>query len=354
MLFRSDWIHTSKDQGALVRDYTKWDDQPSSVAAFPEAILRARQIAETLPRGPTYVCFDVGLQEQKVETPAKLPDVRRFLPPAPVTPAPKMIADIARRLHEAERPVILMGRVSRDMDDWNARVKLAEALGACVLTDLKTGASFPTAHPLHPVEPRFRPSPAVTDILKQADVVLALDWIDLKGQYVQTLGKDAQIDAKIINVSLDRYSHNGWSMDHYGLPVADLPEGEDGEGDEPVPEGLQAQRRELEERFPTPPIPDRLVADEHHDEHRGDEERHDAHRDRTGCRPHGQATERERPDGTEPPVLALLAQGEHQQEHAARNERGTREVDRSPRTTRAARDEPDRPEDGDQIGRAHV
>ena len=41
-----------------------------------------------------------------------------------------------------------------------------------MLTDLKTGASFPTAHPLHPVEPRFRPSPAVTDILKQADVVL--------------------------------------------------------------------------------------------------------------------------------------------------------------------------------------
>ena len=98
-------------------------------------------------------------------------------------------------------------------------VKIPSALPtSLVITDLKTGASFPTAHPLHPVEPRFRPSPAVTDILKQADVVLALDWIDLKGQYVQTLGKDAQIDAKIINVSLDRYSHNGWSMDHYGLP----------------------------------------------------------------------------------------------------------------------------------------
>ena len=28
-----DWIHTSADQGALVRDYTKWDNQPASVPA---------------------------------------------------------------------------------------------------------------------------------------------------------------------------------------------------------------------------------------------------------------------------------------------------------------------------------
>src|SRR3954468_14237992 len=26
-----DWIHTASDQGALVRDYTKWDNQPGSV-----------------------------------------------------------------------------------------------------------------------------------------------------------------------------------------------------------------------------------------------------------------------------------------------------------------------------------
>jgi len=28
-----DWIHTARDQGALVRGYTKWDDQPASPAA---------------------------------------------------------------------------------------------------------------------------------------------------------------------------------------------------------------------------------------------------------------------------------------------------------------------------------
>ena len=38
-----DWIHTARDQGALIRNYTKWDDQPASVAAAP----RSRYCAPT-------------------------------------------------------------------------------------------------------------------------------------------------------------------------------------------------------------------------------------------------------------------------------------------------------------------
>ena len=33
-----DWIHTSIDQAAMVRDYVKWDDQPHSAAAIPESL----------------------------------------------------------------------------------------------------------------------------------------------------------------------------------------------------------------------------------------------------------------------------------------------------------------------------
>src|SRR5256884_635577 len=44
-----DWIHTAADQGAIVRDYTKWDDQPASPATAPESLLRAARIATTPP-----------------------------------------------------------------------------------------------------------------------------------------------------------------------------------------------------------------------------------------------------------------------------------------------------------------
>ena len=46
-----DWIHTARDQGALVRPYTKWDDQPASPGAAREALMRAMWIANTAPHG---------------------------------------------------------------------------------------------------------------------------------------------------------------------------------------------------------------------------------------------------------------------------------------------------------------
>ena len=45
-----EWIHTARDQGALIRNFTKWDDQPSSVGAAQEAVLRANMIAQTAPK----------------------------------------------------------------------------------------------------------------------------------------------------------------------------------------------------------------------------------------------------------------------------------------------------------------
>ena len=218
-----DWIHTAKDQAALIRNYSKWDDEPRSVQGVVESVMRAHQIASTQPYGPTYVCLDVALQEMAIEGEVKFPDVERFAPGLPPAPAAEAVEEAAQLLVDAKKPVILMGRVSRSESDWQARIELAEALGAVVLTDMKTAAAFPTEHPLHPIEPRFRPSPAVADILKQADVILSLDWIDLKGEFHQTLGQNAPVPAKVIHCSVDRYVHNGWSMDYYGLPPADLP-----------------------------------------------------------------------------------------------------------------------------------
>src|SRR3954453_18445785 len=56
------WIHTARAQGAIVRSYVKWDDQPASVAAARESLLRAVMISQTAPRGPVYVVLDAGLQ----------------------------------------------------------------------------------------------------------------------------------------------------------------------------------------------------------------------------------------------------------------------------------------------------
>jgi len=41
-----DWTHTSADQAALVRHFIKWDNQPASLPAAAEAMLRAALIAQ--------------------------------------------------------------------------------------------------------------------------------------------------------------------------------------------------------------------------------------------------------------------------------------------------------------------
>ncbi len=216
-----DWIHTSKDQGGLIRDFTKWDDQPASVPAAIESVLRAHQIATTAPYGPTYVCLDAGLQEAKMDQEPAFPDLARYQPAPPPAPPAESVEKAADWLVNAKAPVMLCGRTTRSQEDWDRRVQLAEAIGAVVLTDIHNCACFPTDHPLHPIEPRLRPAEPSAIVMSNADVILALDWMDLAGFFTQTLG-DPNIKAKVINCSVDSYNHRGWSMDYQALPPADL------------------------------------------------------------------------------------------------------------------------------------
>ncbi|HUQ24999.1 MAG TPA: thiamine pyrophosphate-dependent enzyme [Burkholderiales bacterium] len=213
-----DWIHTASDQGALVRDYTKWDNQPGSVAAAYEALMRAAQIAQTAPRGPTYINLDAALQESKVGALPSLPDVARFEIADPVQPAKESIDKAAKLLSAAKNPAILMGRVSRSEESWKARIALAEKLQAKVFTDIKTAAAFPTDHPLHAAPPATFPD---GKLLRECDVVLSLDWVDTAGTLKAAWG-DTPIGAKVIRVSVDQHLHRGWSMDYQGLPPSDV------------------------------------------------------------------------------------------------------------------------------------
>jgi thiamine pyrophosphate-dependent acetolactate synthase large subunit-like protein len=215
-----DWIHTAADQGALIRGYSKWDDQPASPAAAYEAILRANWIANTAPRGPTYVNLDAGMQEAKLAEPFTAPDAKRMMPEIVDAAPPAMIDKAAALLRAAKRPVILAGRVSRSEVAWDARVALAERLGAQVVTDLKVGAAFPTDHPLHAGAPgTIAPVAEALEALRAADLILSLDWVDLAGTLNKHVGEH---QAKIIQVTIDHQLHNGWSLDYQGLPPVDV------------------------------------------------------------------------------------------------------------------------------------
>jgi thiamine pyrophosphate-dependent acetolactate synthase large subunit-like protein len=213
-----DWIHTARDQGALVREYTKWDDQPASPAAAREAILRGTWIANTVPHGPVYINFDAELQEAKVSEPLPPIEPARYMPAVSTAAPADLVREAAALLKNAKKVLMFAGRASRSEEAWKARVALAEALNARVVTDLKIGATFPTDHPLYAGAPRAI-TPESIEGLKNVDAVLSLDWVDLAGA-LRSLGPSPA--AKVVQVSLDHRIHNGWSMDHQGLPPVDL------------------------------------------------------------------------------------------------------------------------------------
>jgi thiamine pyrophosphate-dependent acetolactate synthase large subunit-like protein len=215
-----DWIHTSRDLGALIRGYTKWDDQPASIAAALEAMVRAYRIATTAPCGPVFVNLDATIQEEASQH-VPQPALDRFPRAVSGDPPADSVVAVAALLTQARRPLLLIGRVSSDARDFQCRVQLAERLDARVLTDLKTGASFPTQHRLHPHAPGLYVSGDAGTLIREADVIVSLDWIDLAGSLRQACGGEMPA-AKIVQCSVDQYSHNGWNMDYQSLPPTDV------------------------------------------------------------------------------------------------------------------------------------
>lgn len=214
-----DWIHTSSAQGELVRDFVKWDHQPSSVGAIPEAMLRAWHVIHQEPRGPAYLGFDATLQEERLAAPLQLPDPERYARSAPLWPDPNAVRAAADLLAGAAHPVILPGRIAPNQQTWDELVALAEALGAAVLGDWKSPVSFPTSHRLQQNAAKKVADEDAAEILGRADVILALDRVDPAG-FLRAAGAPAA--SKLINVSPDIFATRSWSADHQELPAAAL------------------------------------------------------------------------------------------------------------------------------------
>lgn len=224
-----EWIHTAQDQGALVRNFVKWDDQPGSVLAARDALIQGAAIATTAPRGPVYVNVDATLQEQKLAAPPGAADIARRGAPAAPAPRPDLVAAAAEMLATASRVVVLAGRLSRSQADWDRRVALVERLGARVIADFKTGATFPSLHPASVGRAGYFLDPDAKATLGEAEVVLDLDWLDFGGTLRSVFG-DGPVPARVISASLDTHAHRGWSKDggaHYPSDLAFLNEPDD-------------------------------------------------------------------------------------------------------------------------------
>jgi len=168
-----EWAHCVQDPAGMLRDFTKWDDQPASLQHFAESVVRGYRLSMTPPMEPVVIIADGMLQEHPIEDEKKLaiPKLKLSAPPQGEAGALK---EAAKLLAAANSPVIIADRVARSQEGIARLVALAEALNAPVV-DLLGRMNFPTTHYLN----RTGDGRA---LVREADVVLFLEVGDPWGQ----------------------------------------------------------------------------------------------------------------------------------------------------------------------------
>jgi thiamine pyrophosphate-dependent acetolactate synthase large subunit-like protein len=241
----AEWVHSVQDAAAMVRDYTKWDDTPVSLAHFAESAVRAYNISMTPPYEPVVLVADGTLQEEPVtEKNLRIPKLVMSAPPQGDSGA---VAEAAKLLVNAENPVIVAGRVARTPKGIEHLVELADVLQARV-QDQRMRMNFPSAHPLY-----GHPGAGIaTPNLSAHDVILALEAQDLWGithkmTGFNKFGMESQPStkpgAKVITVSAIDLNHKSNYQDFGRYVEADL--AITGDPEATLPELIEAVKKLL-------------------------------------------------------------------------------------------------------------
>jgi len=131
----------------LIEPVVKYACQATSPETLYEMMIRAGEMAQRPPAGPTYL--NVPLEHLLHEwTP---PAVNRTVPPAPKTISPDAdIENLAAALAAAKNPLIVTETAGRDAATFDALVHLAETVAIPVIDgDASVCGNFPKDNPLY-------------------------------------------------------------------------------------------------------------------------------------------------------------------------------------------------------------
>ncbi len=196
--------HSAQDPLAMVRDFTKWDDQPGSLQAYAEAMVRAYRITMTPPMEPVAISLDAHLQEYAIKKDQKLV-IPKMRIPAPPQGESGAVKELAEMIVKAERPVIVADRLARTNKGQALLVQLAETLNIPVV-DQYGRQNFPSRHFLNQ---SFRGR----NVIDNADLIIGLELTDFWGTvnaYRDSPHPDQRrtikADAKLVSITaLDLY-----------------------------------------------------------------------------------------------------------------------------------------------------
>ena len=161
------WAQESFDQGAMFREWVKWDYELRSFVQLESVVDRALAVACAEPQGPVYLSLPREVLAERQET-FEYAESSRAGTLAPLMPAPSSIEEAARLLAAARQPLVIARAAGRDPQAVPALVAFAETFGAPVIDHFHTYVNFPQDHALHA-------GFDATGDLESADVIAVLE-----------------------------------------------------------------------------------------------------------------------------------------------------------------------------------
>jgi acetolactate synthase-1/2/3 large subunit len=184
------WLQEPRDQGEIVRQFTKADHRMEHQDNPGLMVSRLLQIAMSGPKGPVYLAIPRETAMLPLPGTTRFPTRDELGLARPSWPDPDDAKTIARWLVKAANPLIVTERLGQDPAAVPELVKLAELLALPVMDTFHSDRlSFPNTHALYGTGPNP----------KDADAVLVLETVRPWAP-----GVDApKADAKIAWVSID-------------------------------------------------------------------------------------------------------------------------------------------------------
>jgi acetolactate synthase I/II/III large subunit len=142
------WGQESFDQGAMVREFVKWDYELRMGGQLETVVDRALAIARSEPQGPVYLTLPREVLSERLEN-VEYFDPARLGPPAPTVAETAAVERTAELLATGRNPIAIVKSSGRDPDAVAPMVALAEAVGMPVFDQAATHLNFPQDHPLY-------------------------------------------------------------------------------------------------------------------------------------------------------------------------------------------------------------
>ena len=203
------WVQEPRDQGEIVRQYTKHDHRLEHQDNPGLMVSRLLQVAMSDPQGPVYLTVPREVAMQSMPGSTSFPTRDQLGVARPSWPDPKDAKTVAEWLIKANNPCIYVAKSGRNPESVDALVRLAELLALPVMETQTDKMNFPTTHPLYGTGPSA----------KDADALLV---IESPAAFVPGRGAPSA-DAKIIWVDVDAVQSRYKTMEHRAdmwLPVS--------------------------------------------------------------------------------------------------------------------------------------